>query len=173
MNLLAIETATEACSVALLHGDALIDRTALAPRRQAELALALILLCVFFAFYAYQVAHGVMIFWLTIMLALLYAARDERVLSDAWDLGLPACHAGHCEWIDTNWRPPMTFGWAWLTDRDRTCRMFPNSVTSNVMIVCARGYDVGPDHTRSLLADWINTLPWTVSVRAHLALPVL
>ncbi|WP_175704741.1 DUF4902 domain-containing protein [Burkholderia ambifaria] len=109
----------------------------------------------------------------SITLALLYAACDERVLSDAWDLGLPACHAGHCEWIDTNWRPPMTFGWAWLTDRDRTCRMFPNSVTSNVMIVCARGYDVGPDHTRSLLADWINTLPWTVSVRAHLALPVL
>jgi tRNA threonylcarbamoyladenosine biosynthesis protein TsaB len=39
MNLLAIETATEACSVALLHGDALIDRTELAPRRHAELVL--------------------------------------------------------------------------------------------------------------------------------------
>ncbi|HKU78779.1 MAG TPA: tRNA (adenosine(37)-N6)-threonylcarbamoyltransferase complex dimerization subunit type 1 TsaB [Rhodanobacteraceae bacterium] len=39
MNLLAIETATEACSVALLHGDTLIDRTELAPRRHAELVL--------------------------------------------------------------------------------------------------------------------------------------
>lgn len=39
MNLLAIETATEACSVALLCGDALIDRTELAPRRHAELVL--------------------------------------------------------------------------------------------------------------------------------------
>lgn len=39
MNLLAIETATEACSVALLHGDALLDRTELAPRRHAELVL--------------------------------------------------------------------------------------------------------------------------------------
>ncbi|WIG54753.1 MAG: tRNA threonylcarbamoyladenosine biosynthesis protein TsaB [Rhodanobacteraceae bacterium] len=39
MNLLAIETATEACSVALLHGDALIDRSELAPRRHAELVL--------------------------------------------------------------------------------------------------------------------------------------
>ena len=39
MNLLAIETATEACSVALLHGGALIDRTELAPRRHAELVL--------------------------------------------------------------------------------------------------------------------------------------
>lgn len=39
MNLLAIETATEACSIALLHGDALIDRTELAPRRHAELVL--------------------------------------------------------------------------------------------------------------------------------------
>lgn len=39
MNILAIETATEACSVALLHGDALIDRSELAPRRHAELVL--------------------------------------------------------------------------------------------------------------------------------------
>jgi tRNA threonylcarbamoyladenosine biosynthesis protein TsaB len=39
MNLLAIETATEACSVALLHGETLIDRSELAPRRHAELVL--------------------------------------------------------------------------------------------------------------------------------------
>jgi tRNA threonylcarbamoyladenosine biosynthesis protein TsaB len=39
MNLLAIETATEACSVALLCGDALLDRSELAPRRHAELVL--------------------------------------------------------------------------------------------------------------------------------------
>jgi len=39
MNLLAIETATEACSVALLRGDDLIDRSELAPRRHAELVL--------------------------------------------------------------------------------------------------------------------------------------
>ena len=39
MNLLAIETATESCSVALLHGDMLIDRSELAPRRHAELVL--------------------------------------------------------------------------------------------------------------------------------------
>jgi tRNA threonylcarbamoyladenosine biosynthesis protein TsaB len=39
MNLLAIETATEACSVALLHGDSLVDRSELAPRRHAELVL--------------------------------------------------------------------------------------------------------------------------------------
>ncbi len=39
MSLLAIETSTECCSVALLHGDALIDRSELAPRRHAELVL--------------------------------------------------------------------------------------------------------------------------------------
>lgn len=39
MNILAIETATEACSVALLHGEAVIDRSELAPRRHAELVL--------------------------------------------------------------------------------------------------------------------------------------
>jgi tRNA threonylcarbamoyladenosine biosynthesis protein TsaB len=39
MNLLAIETATEACSVALLHGDVLLHRFEIAPRRHAELVL--------------------------------------------------------------------------------------------------------------------------------------
>ncbi|HEY3520166.1 MAG TPA: tRNA (adenosine(37)-N6)-threonylcarbamoyltransferase complex dimerization subunit type 1 TsaB [Rhodanobacteraceae bacterium] len=39
MNILAIETSTEYCSVALLHGDALIERSEPAPRRHAELVL--------------------------------------------------------------------------------------------------------------------------------------
>ncbi|KRE88633.1 tRNA threonylcarbamoyladenosine biosynthesis protein TsaB [Frateuria sp. Soil773] len=39
MNLLAIETATEACSVALVHGQEVIARSELAPRRHAELVL--------------------------------------------------------------------------------------------------------------------------------------
>jgi tRNA threonylcarbamoyladenosine biosynthesis protein TsaB len=39
MNLLAIETSTEACSVALLTDDGVIERYELAPRRHAELVL--------------------------------------------------------------------------------------------------------------------------------------
>ena len=39
MNLLAIETSTEACSVALVHGDRVIARSEIAPRRHAELVL--------------------------------------------------------------------------------------------------------------------------------------
>ncbi|MEV8522046.1 tRNA (adenosine(37)-N6)-threonylcarbamoyltransferase complex dimerization subunit type 1 TsaB [Dyella marensis] len=39
MNLLAIETSTEACSVALVHGDQVIARSEIAPRRHAELVL--------------------------------------------------------------------------------------------------------------------------------------
>lgn len=41
-NLLSIDTATEACSAALLVGDALIERSELAPRRHAELILPMI-----------------------------------------------------------------------------------------------------------------------------------
>lgn len=39
MNLLALETATEACSVALVHGETIIARSELAPRRHAERVL--------------------------------------------------------------------------------------------------------------------------------------
>lgn len=39
MNLLAIETSTEACSVALYHAGSTIARSELAPRRHAELVL--------------------------------------------------------------------------------------------------------------------------------------
>ena len=42
MNLLAIDTSTEACSAALLCGDTLIERSELAPRRHAELILPMI-----------------------------------------------------------------------------------------------------------------------------------
>ena len=39
MNILAIETATEACSVALIHGQDIIARSEIAPRRHTELVL--------------------------------------------------------------------------------------------------------------------------------------
>jgi tRNA threonylcarbamoyladenosine biosynthesis protein TsaB len=42
MNLLAIETATESCSVALLCGEAMLMRSEIAPRRHAELILPMI-----------------------------------------------------------------------------------------------------------------------------------
>ena len=42
MNLLALDTATEACSAALLIGDQVIERNEIAPRRHAELILPMI-----------------------------------------------------------------------------------------------------------------------------------
>jgi tRNA threonylcarbamoyladenosine biosynthesis protein TsaB len=42
MNLLALDTSTEACSAALLCGDHLLERSEIAPRRHAELILPMI-----------------------------------------------------------------------------------------------------------------------------------
>ena len=45
MNLLAIETATESCSAALLSGERLLVRSEMAPRRHAELVLPMCEAC--------------------------------------------------------------------------------------------------------------------------------
>ena len=42
LRLLAIETATECCSAALLVGDRIIERSEIAPRRHTELILPMI-----------------------------------------------------------------------------------------------------------------------------------
>src|SRR5678815_670417 len=42
MNLLALDTSTEACSAALLIGGKVIERSEIAPRRHAELILPMI-----------------------------------------------------------------------------------------------------------------------------------
>lgn len=41
MNILAIDTATESCSAALLHGDEILERVTIAPRGHADLILAM------------------------------------------------------------------------------------------------------------------------------------
>lgn len=42
MKILALDTATEACSAALLHGDSIYQRHEIAPRRHAELILPMV-----------------------------------------------------------------------------------------------------------------------------------
>ena len=42
MKILALDTATEACSAALLHGDSIYERHEIAPRRHAELILPMV-----------------------------------------------------------------------------------------------------------------------------------
>nr|WP_235366441.1 DUF4902 domain-containing protein [Burkholderia pseudomallei] len=95
-----------------------------------------------------------------VSLAPICAAADDQILSELWDLGIGALRAGYCEWIDAHGAAPTTLGWSWFVDVERIWRIVPDSLTSNLMIISAKGYDVGPANTRQCLLNWLTKFDW-------------
>ncbi|WP_315984723.1 DUF4902 domain-containing protein, partial [Burkholderia thailandensis] len=95
-----------------------------------------------------------------VSLAPTFAAADDQILSEIWDLGICALRAGYCEWTDAHWPAPTSLGWSWFVDVEKTLRIVPDSLASNLMIISAEGYDLGPENTRRFLLDWIAKFDW-------------
>jgi len=93
------------------------------------------------------------------------SAFDPEILEELQARTIPACHAGYSEWI-SNTDPAISIGWSWFVHADsRRILPAPEAVRSNVMLVDARGYDLGPAETSMMFATWIATREWTPAVQ--------
>lgn len=70
--------------------------------------------------------------------------------------GIPASSAGYCEWIAPVGNAQASIGWAWFCAGSTKKTGAPNGISSNIMLVDASGYDLGPQMTCEHLGEWIS-----------------
>jgi hypothetical protein len=94
----------------------------------------------------------------------LFSETDYGLLEELRRQTVPARSAGFSEWkSDTS--PAVSIGWGWFI-HSRSDRMFlaPEEVRSNVMLIDALGYDLGPLKTSNLFCAWLNDFEWQHAV---------
>lgn len=94
----------------------------------------------------------------------LFSESDADFLQELKAQTIPARSAGFSEW-KSNTSPAISLGWGWFIDH-RSDRMLlaPDGVRSNVMLIDAYGYDLGPMKTSSLLCTWLSAFEWQGTV---------
>lgn len=94
----------------------------------------------------------------------LFSYRDPALLAELLALGMPARLAGFTEWTSVS-TPAVSLAWGWyVASRSRAVLLAPDGVRSNLMLIDARGYDLGPKRTSELLHAWLHSLPWRSDV---------
>lgn len=84
------------------------------------------------------------------------ALREELASRD-----IPVVRAGYCDWMDDTTMAQVSISWAWFaTAEDLPEVLAPGGVNSNVMLVSARGADLGWSRTDSLLQRWLTQREW-------------
>lgn len=89
---------------------------------------------------------------------------DSSILEDLKLQTVPAQQAGFSEWYcDTT--PAISLGWSWFV-HNRTKRLLPapEAIRSNVMLIDARGYDLGKIATSFLFTTWLALHDWQHAV---------
>lgn len=90
----------------------------------------------------------------------LYSESDEAFLEELKAQTIPARSAGFSEWKSTT-APAISLGWGWFIHSQREHMMLaPDGVRSNVMLIDAHGYDLGPIKTSNLFCTWLSTFEW-------------
>lgn len=103
--------------------------------------------------------------------------NDDDLRQELLAMDLPVAEAGYCEWVDADYRAPVSIGWAWfVTDSDHAQHIAPGGVSCNIMFTAADGSDLGPIRTGELLNRWLSNCAWrerrhfdTVARLAHAA----
>jgi Domain of unknown function (DUF4902) len=92
------------------------------------------------------------------------SACDKSLLAELLANAVPARAAGYTEWISKT-TPFVSLGWDWYRDDvSRRCLLISNDVRSNIMLVDARGYDLGMHRTAHFVASWLGVLDWQAVV---------
>jgi hypothetical protein len=90
----------------------------------------------------------------------LYSDSDDVFLDELKSHTIPARSAGFTEW-KSDAAPSISLGWGWFI-HSQTERMMlaPDGVRSNVMLIDAHGYDLGPIKTSNLFCTWLAAFEW-------------
>jgi hypothetical protein len=98
----------------------------------------------------------------------LFSDSDADFLQELREQTVPARSAGFSEW-KSNTNPAISLGWGWFIHSESERLMLaPDGVRSNVMLIDARGYDLGPGQTSNLFCSWLDTFEWEVAVSVAL-----
>lgn len=86
--------------------------------------------------------------------------EDSGLSEDLILDGIEVLSAGYNEWA-TGGSCRVSVGWAWFDSPDGRRCIAPGGVSSNVMLVTPRCYDLGSTKTGELLRAWVSTADWT------------
>lgn len=96
---------------------------------------------------------------------------DLEFLTELKMQTVPALAAGFSEWISTT-APVVSLGWGWfIHSASKRLLLAPDIVRSNVMLVDARGYDLGQKLTSSLCWSWLTAYNWQEAVADAMHFP--
>lgn len=76
---------------------------------------------------------------------------------------------GYTEWGGSLDQKPLSLSWEWMILGDGIIIPGPRPVTSNIMLIDAKGYDLGPECTAESLTTKITALDWARHIQELLA----
>jgi len=90
------------------------------------------------------------------------AWEDAELSRELCAENIPAQRAGYCEWeADRDFT--ITVGWMWFTVANGQTFIAPGGVSSNLMFVTDKNYDLGTLKTSELLSAWLSSVCWMPS----------
>lgn len=82
-------------------------------------------------------------------------------------LNTPVCPPiyGYTEWKAHHFDATVSLAWDWVLQDDGALLIAgPQQLRSNIMLVSAKGYDLGPEETAADCARVVETIPWQATV---------
>jgi Domain of unknown function (DUF4902) len=86
---------------------------------------------------------------------------DAQLSAELVSEGLPVDQAGYCEWLSDITGAGLSMGWAWFKlVPSAEVFLAPGGISTNVMLVTHKHFDMGHRKTQSLLRAWLSNQTW-------------